>query len=74
MSNYTITFDENRFGYLLNLFKDLGISFHEIENDEYIPRTAEQIEADLRSAFKEIKLHQEGKMQLRDAREALNEL
>ncbi len=74
MSTYSITFDENRFGYLLNLFNDLGISFREIENDEYIPRTAEQIEVDLRSAFKEVKLHQEGKIQLRDARVALNEL
>ena len=74
MSRYSITLDENRFGYLLDLFKDLGISFRKIENDEYIPRTTERIEADLRSAFKEVKLHQEGKMQLRDAREALNEL
>ena len=75
MSTYSITFDENRFGYLLDLFKDLDIQFRkENEVEEYVPRTTEQLETDFCSAMQSVKLHREGKIKLRDAREALNEL
>lgn len=36
--------------------------------------SAKKIKKDLQEAFKEIKLHQEGKIQLKTARELLNEL
>jgi hypothetical protein len=36
--------------------------------------SAKKIKKDLEEAFKEVKLHQEGKIQLKTARELLNEL
>jgi dTDP-4-dehydrorhamnose reductase len=78
MASYHITFDENRFGFLFDLFKNLNISVKKIKEeeivDEFVPRTTEQLEADLHSAMRSIKLHREGKIKLKDAREALNEL
>ena len=75
MSRYSITLDENRFGYLLDLFIGLGIPFHkEKEIEEYIPRNKEQLKSDLREAISEAKMAAEGKIQLQTWDEFKREL
>ena len=75
MSTYSITFDENRFGYLLDLFKGLGIQFRkENEVEEYVPRNNEQLKADLHEAISEAKMAAEGKIQLQTWGEFKKEL
>jgi hypothetical protein len=59
---------------LIQKFTFVEIVKKEEEIDTYVPRTNEELKADLREAFAEVKLYKEGKIQLRDAREALNEL
>ena len=73
--NITLNIPENELSYFLQLIKNHKfIKIVEKENDDFVPRSAEQIDADLREAFTEVKLYRQGKIQLRDAREALNEL
>jgi dTDP-4-dehydrorhamnose reductase len=78
MSTYSITFDENRFGFLFDLFKNLNISIKKIkdetESDDFVPRTTEQLEADLRSALMQAKLASEGKIKLQTWDEFKKEL
>ncbi len=77
MSNYTITFDENRFAFLFDLFKNLGISIKKNQEEsieEYAPRTTEQLEADFCSAMQSVKLHREGKIKLKSLKEVLDEI
>lgn len=76
--NITLNIPDNEIAYFLQLIKNHKfikiVKKEEAEEDAYVPRTTEQLEADLREAFTEIKLYRQGKVQLRDAREALNEL
>lgn len=82
MSTYSITFDENRFAFLFDLFKSLGISIKKIREEEtqisddevFIPRTNEQLKADLREAFEEVKLFKQGKIKLQTWDEFKKEL
>ena len=76
MERITLDIQSKYFQFFLDLiqnFKFVKI-VKEVESDEFAPRTSEQIESDLREAFTEVKLYRQGKIQLRDAREALNEL
>jgi hypothetical protein len=75
--NITLNIPDNELTYFLQLIKNhkfIKIVKKEDETDTFVPRTNEELKSDLREAFEEIKLYKQGKIQLRDAREALNEL
>lgn len=77
METITLKIQSKHFQFFLELiqkFNFVEIVKKEEIKDEFVPRTAEQLEADFISAMKSVKLHREGKIKLRNAREALNEL
>jgi hypothetical protein len=75
--NITLNIPDSELAYFLQLIKNhkfIKIVNEEETSNEFVSRTTEQLEADLHSAMRSIKLHREGKIKLKDAREALNEL
>ena len=76
MERITLDIQSKYFQFFLDLiqnFKFVKI-VKEVENDEFVPRTAEQLEADLRGAIQSVKLHREGKIQLQTWDEFKKEL
>ena len=60
---------------ILKVISKLGGKVKLIQPDEQkLSPTAKKMKKDLEQAFKEIKLHQEGKLQLKTARELLDEI
>jgi hypothetical protein len=60
----------------INDWEQLKARFEELENieDDYTEPTKEEILNGLKEALEEVKLHQEGKLQLKPARDLLNEI
>jgi calcineurin-like phosphoesterase family protein len=60
---------------ILKVVKKLGGKIKMIEpNEVKLSPFAKKMKKDLEQAFKEVKLHQEGKLKLKTARELLDEL
>ena len=59
---------------ILKVVKKLGGKIKVIEPESKLSPFAKKMKKDLEQAFKEIKLHQEGKLKLKTARELLDEL
>lgn len=59
---------------ILKVISKLGGKIKLIESSNKLSPAAKKIKADLEQAFKEVKLHQEGKIKLKTARELLDEL
>lgn len=74
--NLLLDIPEDQYSYVLQLIKNHKFIkiVKEETIEEYVPRTTEQLGADLRAAMHSIKLHREGKIKLKSAREALDEL
>lgn len=56
---------------ILNRF---GVSYDEEAGERPLNKAEKAVYNNLKTSFQEIKLHREGKIELRDARELLNEL
>jgi len=60
---------------IMKVIAKLGGKVKLIEPDGHkLSPAAKKMKKDMENAFKEVKLHQEGKIQLKTARELLNEL
>lgn len=59
---------------ILKVVKKLGGKIKVIEPEPKLSTTAKRFKKDLEKGFNEIKLHQEGKLKLKTARELLDEL
>jgi hypothetical protein len=61
--------------FILNVISKLGGKVKLIDPDVHnLSPAAKKMKKDLEAAFKEVRLHQEGKIHLKTAREALDEL
>jgi hypothetical protein len=74
---------EDKAGFVLELLSNLPfVKTREVKEpnivaepqEEYVPRTEEEILAGLREALDEVKLHKEGKIKLRPLKDVLDEL
>lgn len=79
MTTLTINIDNKKSEKAVKAFLDaLGLSYNvdaTIDKAQRPLNKAEQrVYKNLKNSFEQIKLHQEGKIELRDARELLNEL
>ncbi|MBS1504305.1 MAG: hypothetical protein JST32_19715 [Bacteroidetes bacterium] len=60
---------------IIQVISKLGGKVKLVDDDKKNPSpAAKKMKKDLENAFREVKLHQEGKVQLKTARELLNEL
>jgi addiction module RelB/DinJ family antitoxin len=59
--------------FLHKVQKDNGLLF-ELEDEEFYDTPKEKVLKDLKEAVKEVKLYEQGKIELKDARELLDEL
>ncbi len=76
MERITLDIQSKYFQFFLDLiqnFKFVKI-VKEVESDEFAPRTAEQLETDLRGAMQQVKLARAGKIKLKTLQEVLDEL
>ena len=76
MERITLDIQSKYFQFFLDLiqnFKFVKI-VKEVESDEFVPRTTEQLEADLRGAMQQVKLARAGKIKLKSLKEVLDEL
>ncbi len=77
METITLKIQSKHFQFFLELiqkFNFVEIVKKQEEVNTYIPRTSEQLEADLRGAMQSVKLHREGKIQLQTWDEFKKEL
>jgi hypothetical protein len=77
METITLKIQSKHFQFFLELiqkFNFVEIVKKEEIKDEFVPRTAEQLEADLRGAMQQVKLARAGKIKLKTLQEVLNEL
>ena len=65
-----INVKEEKYDFLMELLQ----SFDFVEIDDEPERTEEEFKNDLLEAFREVKLHQQGKKKLKTAKEFLDEL
>ena len=75
MKQITLTVPDDEFSFFMELIKKFG--FAKIQNVETQPPLTEdelRFVEGLKSALKEVELHQQGKIQLKSAREFLKEL
>jgi len=81
MNTLTVNIDDKKSEKAVKAVLDaLGLSYHiepkQAENTTQRPlnKAEQRLYKNMKRSLKEIKLHQEGKIELRDARELLNEL
>ncbi|MCK4664887.1 MAG: hypothetical protein KAT68_18595 [Bacteroidales bacterium] len=72
MQQIILNIPDNKYKFFLELIKNFN--FVKVKEDEYIEPTKEEILEGLKDAFNEVRLHQEGKIKLKPAKDLLNEL
>lgn len=75
MASLTVHIDiEKDLPILKEILKRFGASYNEEAVERPLNKAEKILYKNLKTSFEEIKLHSEGKIELRDARELLNEL